>query len=85
LAAAGNIEGSQKREECMTGLVRTLCVSPLVASASAGIAWAEPVMPFAAAPEAVGLSSSQLAQVDDRVRIMLRNQFRTMVQAAIIN
>jgi CubicO group peptidase (beta-lactamase class C family) len=26
-----------------------------------------------------------MAQVDDRVRIMLRNQFRTMVQSAIIN
>jgi hypothetical protein len=26
-----------------------------------------------------------MVQVDDRVRVMLRNQFRTMVQSAIIN
>jgi hypothetical protein len=26
-----------------------------------------------------------MVQVDDGVRIMLRNQFRTMVQSAIIN
>jgi CubicO group peptidase (beta-lactamase class C family) len=65
LAAAGNIGVNQKREECMTGrLVRTLCVSALVACASAGLGSAEPVLPFAVAPEAVGLSSSQLARIE---------------------
>lgn len=48
----------------MISLVRTLGVSALVACASAGLAWAEPVLPFAAAPEAVGLSSSQLARIE---------------------
>ena len=49
----------------MTGrLVRTLCVSALVACASAGLGSAEPVLPFAVAPEAVGLSSSQLARIE---------------------
>jgi CubicO group peptidase (beta-lactamase class C family) len=94
----------------------------LLAVATAGTGWAEPVLPVAAAPQGVGLSSSQLArieevtqrhietglwtgnagtlfwidpkeqliaiylvQVNDADRVMLRNQFRTMVQSAIIN
>jgi hypothetical protein len=41
LAAAGNIEANQKREERMT-VSFVLCVSALIAFCSAGIAWAEP-------------------------------------------
>lgn len=63
-AAAGNIDVNQKREERMTRLVRALCVSAVLACSATGIASAEPVLPFAAAPEDVGLSSAQLARIE---------------------
>ena len=37
----------------------------LLAVATAGTGWAEPVLPVAAAPEDVGLSSSQLARIEE--------------------
>ena len=68
----------------MIHLRRAAGACALFAIVTIGSAGAEPVLPAAATPEDVGLSASQL-QVNDGDRIMLRNQFRTMVQSAIIN
>jgi CubicO group peptidase (beta-lactamase class C family) len=48
----------------MNGLTRALCASALFAFASVGTGWADPVLPLAAKPEDVGLSSSQLARIE---------------------
>lgn len=48
----------------MNGLIRGFCASTLVVCVSVGSAWADPVLPLAAAPEDVGLSSSQLARIE---------------------
>jgi len=48
----------------MNGLTRALCASALFAFASVGTGWADPVLPLAAKPEDVDLSSSQLARIE---------------------
>ena len=48
----------------MNGLARALCASVFFAFASVATAWADPVLPLAAKPEDVGLSSSQLARIE---------------------
>ena len=48
----------------MNGLIRAFGASVLVACVSVGSSWADPVLPIAASPEAVGLSSSQLARIE---------------------
>jgi CubicO group peptidase (beta-lactamase class C family) len=48
----------------MNGFTRALCASALFAFASVGTGWADPVLPLAAKPEDVGLSSSQLARIE---------------------
>jgi CubicO group peptidase (beta-lactamase class C family) len=55
----------QKREELMIRLGRALGVPALLAIVAIGNAWADPVLPMAAAPEDVGLSSSQLKRIED--------------------
>ena len=48
----------------MNGLIRAFGASVLFACVSVGSSWADPVLPIAASPEAVGLSSSQLARIE---------------------
>jgi len=61
----GNIEQNQKkREAAMDGLARALCASVFFAFASVATGWADSVLPLAAKPEDVGLSSSQLARIE---------------------
>ena len=48
----------------MDGLARALCASVFFAFASVATGWADPVLPLAAKPEDVGLSSSQLARIE---------------------
>jgi CubicO group peptidase (beta-lactamase class C family) len=63
--ADGNIEQNQKkREAAMDGLARALCASVFFAFASVATGWADPILPLAAKPEDVGLSSSQLARIE---------------------
>jgi len=54
----------QKREEWMNRLIRAFGVAALFFLAATASGRAEPVLPVAAAPEDVGLSSSQLARIE---------------------
>jgi CubicO group peptidase (beta-lactamase class C family) len=57
-------ENQKKREASLNGLTRALCAWVLFAFASVATGWADPVLPLAAKPEDVGLSSSQLARIE---------------------
>jgi len=62
--AGGNIGANKKREEWMNRLIRACSASALFFLAATVSGWADPILPVAAAPEDVGLSSAQLARIE---------------------
>ena len=60
----------------MNHLIRALGASALFFLAATVSGWADPVPPIAAAPEDVGLSSSQLARIEAVTRAKRRNPSR---------
>jgi CubicO group peptidase (beta-lactamase class C family) len=60
----GNIGADKKREESMNRRTRAFSAAAVFFLAAAVTSRADPVLPVAAAPEDVGLSSSQLARIE---------------------
>src|SRR5207248_6087069 len=60
----GIVSATRTREESMIRRIHGLCALLLLAFVTAGPGRAEPVLPMAATPEEVGLSSAQLARIE---------------------